>query len=193
MHVDVQDRLLPNPFLVALDQRELRVRTYRRRYGGRQQVSVQERPREGHRRVYVPRREDVVEALNERGMLPAIYFVFSRVGCDRSVEYLMDAGLRLTTPDEELAILESRIRYEGYIRREQDRLERLKPLESRRIPDGFDYREIPGLSREVVEKCSRRRPRTVGEAGRIPGVTPAAVAIICAHAARERANETSSL
>jgi len=92
---------------------------------------------------------------------------------------------------EELAILETRIRYEGYIRREQDRLERLKPLESRRIPDGFDYRDIPGLSREVVEKCSRRRPRTVGEAGRIPGVTPAAVAIICAHAARDRANQTS--
>jgi tRNA uridine 5-carboxymethylaminomethyl modification enzyme len=95
-------------------------------------------------------------------------------------------------PAEELAILETRSRYEGYIRREQDRLERLKPLESRRIPEGFVYRDIPGLSREVVEKCSRRRPRTVGEAGRIPGVTPAAVAIICAHAARERANETSS-
>jgi len=103
--------------------------------------------------------------------------------------YAPEAFAGLTA--EELAILETRIRYEGYIRREQDRLERLKPLESRRIPDGFDYRDIPGLSREVVEKCSRRRPRTVGEAGRIPGVTPAAVAIICAHAARERANQTS--
>ena len=93
---------------------------------------------------------------------------------------------------EELAVLESRIRYEGYIRRETEKLERLKPLEERRIPEGLDYREIPGLSREVVEKCSRRRPSTVGEAGRIPGVTPAAVAIICAHAVRDRTARTPS-
>jgi tRNA uridine 5-carboxymethylaminomethyl modification enzyme len=93
---------------------------------------------------------------------------------------------------EELAILESRIRYEGYIRRETEKLARLKPLEDRRIPEWLDYAEIPGLSREVVEKCSKRRPRTVGDAGRIPGVTPAAVAIICAHAVRDRGARTPS-
>jgi tRNA uridine 5-carboxymethylaminomethyl modification enzyme len=93
---------------------------------------------------------------------------------------------------EELAVLETRIRYEGYIRRETEKLERLKPLEERRIPESLDYGDIPGLSREVVEKCSRRRPRTVGEAGRIPGVTPAAIAIICAHALRERVGRTPS-
>jgi tRNA uridine 5-carboxymethylaminomethyl modification enzyme len=60
----------------------------------------------------------------------------------------------------------------------------LRPLESRPIPERFDYAGIAGLSREVVEKCSRRRPRTVGEASRIPGVTPAAVAIISAYVAR---------
>jgi tRNA uridine 5-carboxymethylaminomethyl modification enzyme len=87
---------------------------------------------------------------------------------------------------EERAILESRVRYEGYIRRENDRLEKLKPLEGRRIPDALDYAAIPGISREVAERCTRRRPRTVGEAGRIPGVTPAAVAIICAHVGRGR-------
>jgi tRNA uridine 5-carboxymethylaminomethyl modification enzyme len=86
---------------------------------------------------------------------------------------------------EERAVLEARVRYEGYIRRELDRVERLRPLEKRRIPADFDY-EIPGLSREVVEKCARRRPGTVGEAARIPGVTPAAVAIICAHVGRSR-------
>jgi tRNA uridine 5-carboxymethylaminomethyl modification enzyme len=85
---------------------------------------------------------------------------------------------------EERAILETRVRYEGYIRREQERLERLKPFESRAIPGGFDYEGIPGLSREAVEKCSRRKPRTIGEASRIPGMTPAAVAIISAHVAR---------
>jgi tRNA uridine 5-carboxymethylaminomethyl modification enzyme len=87
---------------------------------------------------------------------------------------------------EEKIILANRIRYEGYIRRENERVEQLRAIESRRIPEGFDYASVSGLSREVVEKCSRRRPRTVGEAGRIPGVTPAAVAIISAHVAPGR-------
>ena len=51
-------------------------------------------PREGNRRVYVPRREEVVEVLAEQGMLPAIYFVFSRAGCDKSVRWLRESGVR---------------------------------------------------------------------------------------------------
>jgi tRNA uridine 5-carboxymethylaminomethyl modification enzyme len=85
---------------------------------------------------------------------------------------------------EEKSILENRARYEGYIAREQERMERLRGMQSRRIPEGFPYERIPGLSREIVEKCGRRRPRTIGEAARIPGMTPAAVAIISAHVAR---------
>ena len=85
---------------------------------------------------------------------------------------------------EERSILETRVRYEGYIRRERERLEACGRSSPARFPKGFGYAGIPGLSREVVEKCSRRRPRTVGEASRIPGVTPAAVAIISAHVAR---------
>ena len=99
-------------------------------------------------------------------------------------------GILLPLSREERAILESRVRYEGYIRRENDRLAKLKPLEDRRIPDALDYAAIPGISREVAERCARRRPRTVGEAGRIPGVTPAAVAIICAHVGRARTPST---
>jgi tRNA uridine 5-carboxymethylaminomethyl modification enzyme len=87
---------------------------------------------------------------------------------------------------EEKSILASRVRYEGYIRRERETVERLKPLESRRIPEDFDYGGVSGLSREIVEKCSKRRPRTVGEASRIPGMTPAAVAIISARVGRGR-------
>jgi tRNA uridine 5-carboxymethylaminomethyl modification enzyme len=87
---------------------------------------------------------------------------------------------------EEKSILASRVRYEGYVRRERETVARLKPLESRRIPENFDYAAVPGLSREIVEKCSKRRPRTVGEASRIPGMTPAAVAIISARVGRGR-------
>ena len=85
---------------------------------------------------------------------------------------------------EEISFLESRIRYEGYIRREKERLERLRPFEARSIPEDFEYAALPGLSREVVEKCVRKRPRTIGDAARLPGVTPAAVAIISAHVAK---------
>jgi tRNA uridine 5-carboxymethylaminomethyl modification enzyme len=107
---------------------------------------------------------------------------------DLSVEQLMPYAPEILgmLSREERWILESRVRYEGYIRREIDRVERMKPLEGRRIPEGFEYGSIPGLSREVIQSCSRKRPRTIGEAGRIPGVTPAAVAIICAHVVRSR-------
>ena len=85
---------------------------------------------------------------------------------------------------EERSVLESRIRYAGYILRERERLERARPFESRMIPADFQYQGLPGLSTEAIEQCMRRRPRTVGEASRIPGVTPAAIAIISAHVAR---------
>jgi ATP-dependent RNA helicase HelY len=100
MHVEQDGTLLPNPYVVSLDQRELRTRSYTRRSSGTVQHTRRGRPREGYRGVYVPRREEVVEVLAEAGMLPAIYFVFSRMGCDKSVEWLRGAGLRLTTREE---------------------------------------------------------------------------------------------
>jgi tRNA uridine 5-carboxymethylaminomethyl modification enzyme len=101
---------------------------------------------------------------------------------ERLERFAPEALLGLTR--EEKSILENRVRYEGYIRRERESIERMRPLANRAIPNNLDYGAIPGLSREVVEKCSRRKPRTVGEAARIQGVTPAAVAIISAHVAR---------
>ena len=106
MHAEVDGALVPNPYIVSLEQRELRVNTRYRRSTGTAQLHRQSRPREGHRRFFVPRREDVVETLDEEGMLPAIYFVFSRAGCDRSVQFLMSSGIRLTTAAEEERIRE---------------------------------------------------------------------------------------
>ena len=54
----------------------------------------------------------------------------------------------------------------------------MRKAESRSIPDSFEYQTIPGLSREVVEKLTRVRPSTLGQASRIPGMTPAALSII---------------
>jgi tRNA uridine 5-carboxymethylaminomethyl modification enzyme len=74
--------------------------------------------------------------------------------------------------------LETEVKYAGYIRRQQEQVERFRRLESLEIPDGFDYDAVNGFSAEVREKLKRVAPRTLGQAGRIPGVTPAAVAIL---------------
>ena len=57
-------------------------------------------------------------------------------------------------------------------------IERLKKAETKTIPDWFDYSTISGLSREMKEKLTRLRPQTIGQASRLPGVTPAAVALL---------------
>ncbi len=106
MHVEQDGQPIPNPYVVSLDREEVRYKTFQRRGSGTTQHHRIPRPREGYRRVYVPRREDVVEVLADHGMLPAIYFVFSRAGCDRSVEWMMQGGIRLTTPEEAVRIRE---------------------------------------------------------------------------------------
>ena len=70
------------------------------------------------------------------------------------------------------------VKYDGYIRRQMDQVERAKHLEGARIPDDFDYRAISGLSNEVKEKLLKIRPISVGQASRISGITPAAISII---------------
>jgi tRNA uridine 5-carboxymethylaminomethyl modification enzyme len=86
--------------------------------------------------------------------------------------------LLLEVSREEKRIAETDIKYGGYLAQQQQEMERMKKAESRIIPTWFEYGDVPGLSREMVEKFSRVRPRTLGQASRIPGVTPAAVAIV---------------
>ena len=74
--------------------------------------------------------------------------------------------------------LETEVKYAGYIRRQREQVERFKRLESLVIPRSFDYEAVNGLSAEVLEKLMKVVPRTLGQAGRIPGVTPAAIAIL---------------
>ncbi|MGC2109883.1 MAG: tRNA uridine-5-carboxymethylaminomethyl(34) synthesis enzyme MnmG [Candidatus Korobacteraceae bacterium] len=78
----------------------------------------------------------------------------------------------------ELKSVETEIKYSGYLDQQTKSIERLKRSELRLIPDWFDYGRVSGLSREMNEKLTRVRPRTLGQASRIPGVTPAAVSLI---------------
>jgi tRNA uridine 5-carboxymethylaminomethyl modification enzyme len=91
-----------------------------------------------------------------------------------------------TDPALDLASVETEFRYEGYLRRELASIERRQRQEARPIPEDFAFDGIPGLSREMVERLSSVRPETLGQASRIPGVTPAAVAVIGARLNRSR-------
>jgi tRNA uridine 5-carboxymethylaminomethyl modification enzyme len=77
-----------------------------------------------------------------------------------------------------LTTVETELKYAGYIRQQEKQVKRLEGSENRQIPEEFVYEGIPGLSTEVKQKLGRVRPRSLGQARRIPGVTPAAVAIL---------------
>jgi tRNA uridine 5-carboxymethylaminomethyl modification enzyme len=85
--------------------------------------------------------------------------------------------------DEDWERVVNEIRYEGFLKREREVIERVRRAAGRPVPAGFRYTGIPGLSAEAAEKLERHRPRTLGQAGRIPGVTPAAVTLLLAHLA----------
>jgi tRNA uridine 5-carboxymethylaminomethyl modification enzyme len=93
-----------------------------------------------------------------------------------------DRQLMLDIPEPLDAIsLQTEFRYAGYLERQKQSVERLRRQESRVIPARFVYAGLPGLSREMVERLSSVRPETLAQAQRVPGVTPAAVALIAAH------------
>jgi tRNA uridine 5-carboxymethylaminomethyl modification enzyme len=110
--------------------------------------------------------EDFVPALRE--LLPSFF-----TACDSSDPERLSAQGR-----NELKSVETEIKYAGYLQQQQRSIDRLKRAEERTIPEWFDYSQVSGLSREMNEKLSRVRPRTLGHAIRIPGVTPAAVSLI---------------
>jgi tRNA uridine 5-carboxymethylaminomethyl modification enzyme len=88
------------------------------------------------------------------------------------------AGTLSSAVRNELKSVETEIKYAGYLDQQQRAIDRLKKAEQRRIPDWFNYREVSGLSREMQEKLGNVVPQTLGQASRIPGVTPAAVSLI---------------
>jgi tRNA uridine 5-carboxymethylaminomethyl modification enzyme len=83
--------------------------------------------------------------------------------------------------------IEVQCKYAGYIGRQQDEVDRHRANEAQRFPVDFDFERVRGLSAEVREKLVRHRPATVGQAGRIPGVTPAAVSLLLIHLKRRTA------
>jgi tRNA uridine 5-carboxymethylaminomethyl modification enzyme len=114
--------------------------------------------------------EQLVPVLRE--LVPEFFARDSSVSPARSVIKL-SSEVR-----NELKSVETEIKYEGYLLQQQRAMERMKKSELHSIPEWFDYRSVSGLSREMQEKLSHVRPRTIGQASRIPGVTPAAVSLV---------------
>jgi len=86
--------------------------------------------------------------------------------------------------------IQLRVKYKGYIDRQNEQVSRFKKLESTRIPPELDYSELSGLSNEVVEKLSRVKPLSLGQASRISGITPAAISILQIHLRKHRSRST---
>ena len=90
---------------------------------------------------------------------------------------LLDGGLSA----DEAAELEIEVKYEGYVRRQAEAVERFRRLEEAVIPNSLDYGMVPGLSTEVRERLNNVRPHSLGQASRMPGITPAAVSLLAVY------------
>jgi tRNA uridine 5-carboxymethylaminomethyl modification enzyme len=115
--------------------------------------------------------------------------LFRHFGASGQLGHL--AGIRESLPDEELEGVVNRARYSGYIEKQEREARSLRDDESLRIPAGFLF-ERPGLSTEVVEKLNRVQPASLGQAARIPGITPAAVAVLRMSLRYEQRNQSGA-
>jgi len=125
------------------------------------------------------RPEIIIEQLAPllRNLAPGFFERSSSANSAASAVNVSDVHLSSEVRNE-LKSVETEIKYAGYLDQQQRAIDRLKKAEQRRIPDWFDYRGVSGLSREMQEKLGKVVPQTLGQASRIPGVTPAAVSLI---------------
>jgi tRNA uridine 5-carboxymethylaminomethyl modification enzyme len=111
---------------------------------------------------------------------------------DVPMSEIIEAGAAFETDESfasfDLATIEAEFRYAGYLKRHDAELARVRSQTERAIPAEFSYENIPGLSREVVQRLSQVKPTTIGQAGRVPGITPAALAIVASKVAKMSKN-----
>jgi tRNA uridine 5-carboxymethylaminomethyl modification enzyme len=129
--------------------------------------------------------EDVNSFLQQMGTSPLDEAVSLRALLRRP-ELTYDSLLPLdpqrpSLPREVAEEVEIQVKYDGYIERQLKEVEKFKSMERQKIPQDLDYSKVYGLSKEVVEKLSRVRPSSIGQASRISGVTPAAIAALMIH------------
>jgi len=107
------------------------------------------------------------------------------IGMEDVRRELKEIGTFLSQYDDEtVTISEVSMKYEGYIRKEQEMVDKMDRLESLKLADGFDYKAIKSLSIEAREKLNTIRPRTIGQASRISGVSPSDISVLLVHIGR---------
>ena len=87
-------------------------------------------------------------------------------------------------PENVIEQVEIQVKYQGYIDRQNEEIDSRRDIETLKLPDDIDYNKVKGLSAEVQQKLNQHKPETVGQASRISGVTPAAVALLMVHLKR---------
>ncbi|MCX8110191.1 MAG: tRNA uridine-5-carboxymethylaminomethyl(34) synthesis enzyme MnmG, partial [Syntrophorhabdaceae bacterium] len=99
-----------------------------------------------------------------------------------TIDHLKKIEERLQKIEEDIAYqVELNVKYHGYKDRQIEMINRAKRLEDKKIPQDMRYHEVSGLSREIIEKLTRIKPISLGQASRIPGVTPAAITALIIH------------
>jgi tRNA uridine 5-carboxymethylaminomethyl modification enzyme len=93
--------------------------------------------------------------------------------------------------DEEMRAIESDVKYEGYLKRQKKEVSTLRKADRMKIPTGLDLKKVSGLTREALEKLEKYRPGTIGEAKKIPGLTPAALFNLSVFVEAERRRRTA--
>lgn len=83
--------------------------------------------------------------------------------------------IKFNLTDEEIRHIESEVKYEGYLKKQEKEIARIRKMDKEKIPEDTDFGEIPGLTREVKDNLEKFRPQTIGEAKKISGITPAAI------------------
>ncbi|MGD0119212.1 MAG: tRNA uridine-5-carboxymethylaminomethyl(34) synthesis enzyme MnmG [Candidatus Binatus sp.] len=145
----------------------------------------------------VPASDEVNAAIMAHGSTPIAQPV-------RAIELLKrpeigyDALMKMSGADstlnlDEAAELETEIKYEGYVRRQAEAVERFARLEDTTIPDWVDFKGVMGLSTEVSERLTAVRPRSLGQAARMPGITPAAISILAVHIKSRRDRDARAI
>jgi tRNA uridine 5-carboxymethylaminomethyl modification enzyme len=104
----------------------------------------------------------------------------------RLAELTQSGKFELARPESRLDVpsVETTLKYEGYLRRQEGEISKRAREEHSRIPGGFSYLGVPGLSAEIIQRLSHARPETLGQAMRVPGVTPAAIAVLSTYVSR---------
>lgn len=104
----------------------------------------------------------------------------------RELKFIETGSPHSEVTEDVVTQIEMDVKYEGYIKRQKEQIDKFKRLENLTIPEEFSYNDIPGLSNEIVQKLSVVRPNSLGQASRVSGVTPAAVSVLMVYLKRDK-------